>query len=82
MREPRPLASEPPRHPSPYLTAKEAAAYLRIPTVDALYKAIAKDGIPVRHRGRTLLFHREELDRWLAGEERVRLLAEARRRSA
>jgi hypothetical protein len=48
VREPRPLASEPPRHPSPYLTAKEAAAYLRIPTVDALYKAIAKDGIPVR----------------------------------
>jgi excisionase family DNA binding protein len=80
--EVRPLASEPPRNPSPYLTAKEAAVYLRFASVDALYKGIKNEGIPVRRRGRTLLFHREELDRWLAGEERVRLLAEARRRSA
>lgn len=79
MREPKPLASEPPRHPSPYLRASEAADYLRFKSVEALYKGIKNEGIPVRRRGRTLLFHRDELDRWLAGETRVRLMREARR---
>lgn len=80
VRQPRPLASEP-RVDSPYLKADEAAAYLRYDSVDELYKAIARGaGIPFVRRGsRTMLFHRDQLDRWLAGESRLRLLSEARK---
>lgn len=75
----RPLASEPPRIQSPYLNAREAAEYLRFASPRALYKAIEHGlDVPVVRRGRTLLFHRDQLDRWLAGEARVRLLSEAR----
>jgi hypothetical protein len=78
MRQVRPLASEPVRVESPYLNAKEAAAYLRFASVGALYKAVGPQGIPVRHRGATLLFHRGDLDRWLAGESSGTLRREAR----
>jgi excisionase family DNA binding protein len=67
---------------SPYLTAEEAAAYLRFRSVRVLYHAIETDGIPVRRCGRRLLFHRDEIDRWLAGESRLRLLNEARSKRA
>lgn len=83
-RQPRPLASEP-RIESPYLTAKEAAVFLRFASARALYKAItygvansAGTEIPYVRRGRTLLFHRAQLDRWLAGESRIEILREAR----
>jgi hypothetical protein len=66
---------------SPYLTSVEAAAYLRYSSVRVLYNAIKTDGIPVRKCGRKkLLFHRGDLDRWLAGEPTLRLLNEARSR--
>jgi excisionase family DNA binding protein len=56
------------RAASPYLTAKEAAAYLRYGSVAALYKAIPELNIPcLRRGGKTYLFHRDTLDRWLAG---------------
>lgn len=59
---------------SPYLTAHEAAAYLRFANTRALYKAISVDGIPCVRRGnKTLLFHRVVLDRWLAGMRGVAL---------
>lgn len=74
---PRPLASEP-TIASPYLTAREASQYLRYASVAAFYKAIASAKIPTRRRGRSLLFHRAELDRWLAGESRLELLRAAR----
>lgn len=83
VRQPRPLASEPPQRAtdSPYLNAQEAAVYLRFRHVRALYAAIAHGlDLPVSRRGRTLLFHRDHLDRWLAGEPRLGLLREARRR--
>lgn len=63
---------------SPYLTPAEAAQYLRYASVGALYKAIPKAGIPVRRRGRSLLFHRDDLDRWLAGARVDHLHREAR----
>jgi excisionase family DNA binding protein len=80
LRQPRPLASEPKRViDSPYLTTTEAAAYLRFRSARALYKAIAGGlDVPVVRRGRTLLFHRDQLDRWLAGESRVRQMSDAR----
>lgn len=75
------LASEPVQRvvDSPYLLAKEAAVYLRFASVHALYKALESAQIPYRRRGRTLLFHRVELDRWLAGETSRELLKDARR---
>lgn len=59
---------------SPYLTAPEAAAYLRYASVRALYKAVAELHIPCRRRGgKTFLFRKDELDRWLAGESALRI---------
>lgn len=76
-RQVRPLASEPieRRVDSPYLRADECAAYLRFASVAALYKALTyyegtPHAIPYRRRGRTFLFHKAELDTWLAGEMR------------
>lgn len=66
---------------SPYLTAKEAAIWLRFGSTRALYKALKVDGIPCRRRGnKTLLFHRGDLDRWLAGASASDLRREARQR--
>ena len=69
------------RTPSPYLTPHEACAYLRYASLGALYQAVRTHGIPVCRRGRSLLFPRRQLDRWLAGERRSDLRLEARRRS-
>lgn len=53
---------------SPFLTAHEAAVYLRFANTRALYKAIPVDGIPCLRRGnKTLLFHPAVLDAWLVG---------------
>jgi excisionase family DNA binding protein len=58
---------------SPYLTSAEAARYLRYASVGALYKAIPGVGIPAcRRGGKTFLFDRRELDRWLRGHGRKR----------
>jgi excisionase family DNA binding protein len=74
----RRLASEP-AIDSPYFTAREAAQYLRYASVAAFYQAITTARIPVRHRGRSLLFHKDDLDQWLAGKSRVELGREARK---
>jgi excisionase family DNA binding protein len=61
--------------PSPYLTAKEAAVYLRFPSVKALYQALRIGTIPawcVCRRGRCFLFDTRALDQWLSGESNVR----------
>lgn len=51
---------------SPWLTAAEAAQYLRWP-LKRIYNLTAAGAIPHRkHEGR-LLFHRDELDAWLDG---------------
>ena len=51
-----------------YMTAEEAARYLRYASTRALYKAVAAHGIPHRRRGgKTFLFVRAELDQWLEG---------------
>lgn len=54
------------RATSPWLTPAEAAAYVRLPTVKALYQAVRRGDFPCHRRsGRTMLFHREELDKAL-----------------
>lgn len=65
---------------SPYLTSREAAAFLCYASVRCLQNAIANqvtnargERIPFHRRGRSLLFSRTALEAWLeAGEsERV-----------
>ena len=51
---------------SPYLTADEAAAYLRYPTTHAFRVDIPKKGIPCIRRGRRLLFTAKQLDEFMA----------------
>lgn len=58
---------------SPFLTAPEAAAYLRFPSVAAFYVARHKHRIRGIKRGRTLLFRIADLERFLV-DEPLRLL--------
>lgn len=51
------------RSASPWLTPAEAAAYVRLPTVKALYQAVRRGDFPCHRRSsRTMLFNRDELD--------------------
>ncbi len=53
--------------PSEWLSADEAAAYLRLPSRKALYAAVARGTVPVHRLGRRRVrFHRGELDALLA----------------
>ena len=56
----------PPAAESPWLDFEGARAYLRF-SRDQLYKLTAAREIPFRKKrgGQGLLFHRDELDRWL-----------------
>jgi len=54
------------RTDSPWLDAEGAMAYLKF-SRDRLYKLTAAKAIPFRKKldGQGLLFHRDELDRWI-----------------
>jgi excisionase family DNA binding protein len=45
-----------------WLTAAEAAAYLRLPTTRALYKRVERGQVPAHRWGRHFRFRRAELD--------------------
>ncbi len=47
-----------------YMTAREAAAYLRL-SISTIHKLSAGGGIPVYRVGAKLLFATDELDGWL-----------------
>jgi excisionase family DNA binding protein len=49
-----------------WLTAEEAALYLRLPTARALYQAVRRGHLPARYLGNRLRFLRTELDAALA----------------
>ena len=51
---------------SPYLTADEAAEYLRYPNTHAFRVDIPKKGIPCIRRGRRLFFTKTQLDDFMA----------------
>jgi excisionase family DNA binding protein len=53
---------------SPYLTAKEAIAYLRLGSRSALQRLIVEHRLPCCRRGGKYLFDRRELDAWVHGE--------------
>lgn len=53
--------------PSPYLTAGEAIAYLRLGSESALYRLVREHHLPHCRRGRLYLFDVRELDAWAHG---------------
>lgn len=50
---------------SPYLTAAEAIAYLRLGSQSALYRLVREHRLPFCRRGRLYLFDTRELDAWV-----------------
>lgn len=44
------------------MTAEEAVAHLRLPSVRALYQAVRRGHVPVHKLGARMRFHRSELD--------------------
>lgn len=73
---------------SPYLTAWEAIAYLRLPTTakdkgkSALYALMREHRLPYLRCGRNYRFDRRELDAWLHGHDSALEWARAQRRTA
>jgi excisionase family DNA binding protein len=53
--------------PSPYLTAREAIAYLRLNSSNALYRLIREHRLPTCRAGGRYRFDRRELDAWMHG---------------
>ena len=53
------------RGESPYLTAHEAIAYLRLGSQSALYRLVREHRLPFCRRGRLYLFDTRELDAWV-----------------
>ena len=51
---------------SPYLTARETIAYLRLGSKSALYRLIREHRLPFCRRGKKYLFDTRELDAWVA----------------
>lgn len=52
---------------SPYITAAEAIAYLRLGSESSLYRLIREHRMPACRRGRLYLFDTRELDAWVHG---------------
>jgi excisionase family DNA binding protein len=52
---------------SPFMTVKEAAAFLRL-SDKTLYRWVSQKRVPARHHGAKVLFHRDELEAWSAGQ--------------
>ncbi|MEW5852420.1 MAG: helix-turn-helix domain-containing protein [Myxococcota bacterium] len=76
--------AQPPEPTGPWLTAEEAARYLRLPTTRALYQCVRRGAVPCHRVGRRALrFHVAELDAVLqGGRADPALLSSARRPSA
>lgn len=58
---------------SPYLDSDEAIAYLKLPSVSALYRLIREYRLPYCRVGRLYRFDRREIDAWLRGTDAISL---------
>lgn len=67
---------------SPYLTADEAARYLRYPSTHWFRVSAKKYGIPTIRRGRRVFFTREALDQFMAIADEATNPTRGRRRKA
>ncbi len=52
---------------SPWMTALQAAQYLGLPSIRALYQAVRRGQVPARRLGRRLRFFRRDLDASFGG---------------
>ena len=50
---------------TPYLTAREAVAYLKLGSLSALYRLIREHRLPYGRVGRSYRFHTAHVDRWV-----------------
>lgn len=66
---------------SPYLTAAEAVAYLKLGSASSLYRLVKMHRLPCCRRGRLYLFDTRELDAWVHGHNSAIEMARARRAS-
>lgn len=57
--------SSSPQIASPYRTAHEAVEYLRLGSLNALYRLIREHRLPYGRRGRTYIFDVRKIDRWV-----------------
>jgi len=65
---------------SPYLTAKETIAYLRLGSESALYRLIREHRMPFCRKGRLYLFDTRDLDAWLRNTTAIQLTETRHRR--
>jgi len=66
---------------SPYLTAKEAVEYLKLGSLNALYRLVNQHRLPTCRRGRLYLFDKREIDIWLHGFNSEIEMVRAKRRA-
>ena len=66
----------------PYLTAREAMAYLKVNSQSALYRLIREHRMPFCRVGRLYRFDVRELDAWAHGHTSALEMVRATRRSA
>jgi len=66
---------------SPYLTAKEAVEYLKLGSLNALYRLVNQHRLPTCRRGRLYLFDKREIDIWLHGFSSEIEMVRAKRRA-
>jgi excisionase family DNA binding protein len=65
---------------SPYLTAAEAIAYLKLGSQSALYRLVREHRLPFCRRGRLYLFDTREVDAWAHGHDSAIEMARVQRR--
>lgn len=53
---------------TPWLTSKEAAAYLKLKNLQGLYDCVFRGQLKPVRIGRRLRFHKEKLDQWLLSQ--------------
>jgi len=54
--------------PAGWMTTEEAAEYLGLPSVEALYRRIERGQVPARRWGRQYRFRRQDLDALMGRE--------------
>lgn len=64
---------------TPYLTAAEAAAYLRYPSTHWFLVSVRKLGIPCIQRGRRRFFTREQLDQFMSSANEASIPRKAKK---
>lgn len=54
---------------SPYLTARETVAYLKLGSESSLYRLVREHGLPFCRAGRNYRFDTRDIDAWLRGHD-------------